>query len=147
MTVTAIDIKKIMTYLAHRPPFLFVDRVIECTPGKLIKAIKNVTISEPFFQGHFPGYPVMPGVLIIEALAQVSVILVYQTLGRRPDDKSLIFFAGIDHARFKRQVLPGDQLVLEATELTVGTFEGKTAVVGKGFGQPGHPLADRKSVV
>jgi 3-hydroxyacyl-[acyl-carrier-protein] dehydratase len=126
--MAAMDIKEIMAYLAHRPPFLFVDRVIECTPGKHIKAIKNVTISEPFFQGHFPGYPVMPGVLIIEALAQVSVILVYQTLGRRPDDKSLIFFAGIDHARFKRQVFPGDQLVLEATELRLVRGVGKFAV-------------------
>jgi len=71
--MAAMDIKEIMGYLAHRPPFLFVDKVIECTPGKHIKAIKNVTISEPFFQGHFPGYPVMPGVLIIEALAQVSI--------------------------------------------------------------------------
>jgi 3-hydroxyacyl-[acyl-carrier-protein] dehydratase len=128
VTVAEMDIKEIMGYLAHRPPFLFVDKVIECTPGKHIKAIKNVTISEPFFEGHFPGYPVMPGVLIIEALAQVSVILVYQTLGRRPDDKSLIFFAGIDHARFKRQVFPGDQLVLEATELRLVRGVGKFAV-------------------
>src|ERR1700732_2950052 len=125
--MAAMDIKEIMAYLAHRPPFLFVDKVIECTPGKHIKAIKNVTISEPFFQGHFPGYPVMPGVLIIEALAQVSVILVYQTLGRRPDDKSLIFFAGIDNARFKRQVLPGD-LLLESTEVRLVRGVGKFAV-------------------
>src|SRR6266446_8883210 len=117
MTVASMDIKEIMGYLSHRPPFVFVDKVIECIPGKHIKAIKNVTISEPFFQGHFPGYPVMPGVLIIEALAQVSVILVYQTLGRRPDDKSLIFFAGIDNARFKRQVRPADQLVLQSSEV------------------------------
>src|SRR5437016_13127846 len=117
MTVASMDIKEIMGYLAHRPPFLFVDKVIECTPGKHIKAVKNVTINEPFFQGHFPGYPVMPGVLIIEALAQVSVILVYQTLGLQPDGASFIFFAGIDNARFKRQVLPGDQLTLESKEL------------------------------
>jgi 3-hydroxyacyl-[acyl-carrier-protein] dehydratase len=107
MSVAEMDIKEIMQCLAHRPPFLFVDKVLECTPGKHIKAIKNVTINEPFFAGHFPGYPVMPGVLIIEALAQVSVILVYQTLGRRPDDKSLIFFAGIDHARFKHRYCRG----------------------------------------
>src|SRR5216684_1072038 len=104
--MAAMDIKEIMAYLAHRPPFLFVDEVIECTPGKHIKAIKNVTINESFFEGHFPGYPVMPGVLIIEALAQVSVILVYQTLGRRPDDK----------------------LVLEATELRLVRGVGKFAV-------------------
>jgi 3-hydroxyacyl-[acyl-carrier-protein] dehydratase len=126
--MAVMDIKEIMACLAHRPPFLFVDEVIECTPGKHIKAIKNVTINEPFFEGHFPGYPVMPGVLIIEALAQVSVILVYQTLGRRPDNKSLILFAGIDNARFKRQVLPGDQLVLEATELRLVRGVGKFAV-------------------
>jgi 3-hydroxyacyl-[acyl-carrier-protein] dehydratase len=87
-----------------------------------------VTINEPFFRGHFPGYPVMPGVLIIEALAQVSVILVYQTLQRLPDDKSLILFAGIDNARFKRQVMPGDQLMLESTELRLVRGVGKFAV-------------------
>src|ERR1700687_3353318 len=118
--MAVMDIKEIMTYLAHRPPFLFVDKVIECTPGKHIKAIKNVTINESFFEGHFPRYPVMPGVLIIEALAQVSVILVYQTLGRRRHNKSLIFFAGIDDARFKRQVFPGDQLRLEPAGLGAG---------------------------
>ena len=126
--MAAMDINEIMQYLPHRYPFLLVDRVLECVPGESIKAIKNTTINEPFFQGHFPGYPVMPGVLIIEALAQVSVILFYQTLGRRPDDKSLIFFAGIDHARFKRQVFPGDQLVLEATELRLVRGVGKFAV-------------------
>ena len=105
-----MDIGEIMRHLPHRYPFLLVDRVLECIPGERIKAIKNVTVNEPFFQGHFPDYPVMPGVLIIEALAQVSVILVYKTLNRMPDGKSHIFFAGIDEARFRRQVLPGDQL-------------------------------------
>ncbi len=123
-----MDVNEIMRHLAHRPPFLLVDRVIECVPGHSIKALKNVTINEPFFQGHFPGYPVMPGVLIIEALAQVSVILVYQTLKRMPDDKSLIFFAGIDNARFKRQVTPGDQLTLESTEVRLVRGVGKFAV-------------------
>ena len=123
-----MDINEIMRHLAHRPPFLLVDRVLECVPGHSIKALKNVTINEPFFQGHFPGYPVMPGVLIIEALAQVSVILVYQTLKRMPDDKSLIFFAGIDNARFKRQVAPGDQLTLESTEIRLVRGVGKFAV-------------------
>jgi 3-hydroxyacyl-[acyl-carrier-protein] dehydratase len=123
-----MDVNEIMRHLSHRPPFLLVDRVIECVPGRSIKALKNVTINEPFFQGHFPGYPVMPGVLIIEALAQVSVILVYQTLKRMPDDKSLIFFAGIDNARFKRQVTPGDQLTLESTEIRLVRGVGKFAV-------------------
>ena len=123
-----MDVNEIMRHLAHRPPFLLVDRVIECVPGRSITALKNVTINEPFFQGHFPGYPVMPGVLIIEALAQVSVILVYQTLKRMPDDKSLILFAGIDNARFKRQVTPGDQLMLESTEIRLVRGVGKFAV-------------------
>jgi 3-hydroxyacyl-[acyl-carrier-protein] dehydratase len=128
MTMAEMDINEIMRYLPHRYPFLLVDRVLECVPGKHIKAVKNVTINEPFFEGHFPGYPVMPGVMIIEALAQVSVILVYQTLGRRPDCKSLIFFAGNDDARFKRQVFPGDQLLLESTEVRLVRGVGKFAV-------------------
>jgi 3-hydroxyacyl-[acyl-carrier-protein] dehydratase len=126
--MVSMDIVAIMQHLAHRPPFLLVDRVLECVPGKSIKAMKNVTVNEPFFQGHFPGYPIMPGVLIIEALAQASVILVYQTLKRKPDDKSLIFFAGIDNARFKRQVVPGDQLILESTEVRLVRGVGKFAV-------------------
>ncbi len=106
-------------------PFLLVDRVLECVPDERIKGIKNVTVNEPFFQGHFPGYPVMPGVLIIEALAQVSVILFYKTLNRVPSDKSLVFFAGIDDARFKRQVLPGDVLTLESIERRLARGVGK----------------------
>ena len=123
-----MDISEIMRHLPHRFPFLLVDRVLECIPGERIKGIKNVTVSEPFFQGHFPGYPVMPGVLIIEALAQISVILVYKTMGRVPDGKSHIFFAGIDDARFRRQVLPGDQLLLESTEKRLVRGVGKFAV-------------------
>ncbi len=92
---------------------LLVDRVVEWNAGKSIRGIKNVTMNEPFFQGHFPGYPVMPGVLVIEALAQVASILAWQR-STKPGDGTMIFFAGIDNARFKRQVLPGDQLVLEA---------------------------------
>jgi 3-hydroxyacyl-[acyl-carrier-protein] dehydratase len=126
-----MDICEIMQYLPHRFPFLLVDRVVECVPGQRIRAVKNVTINEPFFEGHFPGYPVMPGVLVVEALAQVSVILVYKTLGKMPDGKSLIFFAGIDHARFKRQVLPGDQLMLESTEVRLMRGVGKFAVRAK----------------
>ena len=131
-----MDINEIMGYLPHRYPFLLVDRVLECVPGKTIKAIKNVTLNEPFFQGHFPGYPVMPGVMIIEALAQVSVILVYQTLGRRPDGKSLIFFAGIDNARFKRQVLPVTfmyipvQLFVESRRISISEHQGQFIGIG-----------------
>jgi len=109
-----MDIHEILEYLPHRYPILLVDRVLECEPGKYISGIKNVSINEPFFQGHFPHHPVMPGVLIIEALAQVSAILSFKTLGNKPDDKSVYYFVGIDEARFKRPVLPGDQLRLEA---------------------------------
>ncbi len=114
-----MDINEIMRLLPHRYPFLLVDRVLECEEGQRIKAVKNVTLNEPFFQGHFPGYPVMPGVLVIEAMAQVSAILAYVTRGERHDARSLLFFAGIDDARFKRPVFPGDQLVLESVELNV----------------------------
>jgi 3-hydroxyacyl-[acyl-carrier-protein] dehydratase len=114
----AMDIVEIMRHLPHRYPFLMVDRVLECDVGsQRIKAVKNVTLNEPFFEGHFPGYPVLPGVLVIEAMAQVSAILAYVIRGGRHDSKSLLFFAGIDNARFKRPVFPGDQLVLEAVEL------------------------------
>jgi 3-hydroxyacyl-[acyl-carrier-protein] dehydratase len=119
VNVPTMDINEIMQHVPHRYPFLLVDRVLECEAGQRIKAVKNVTINEPYFQGHFPGYPVMPGVLIIEALAQVSAILAYITRGERPNAKSLLFFAGIDQARFKRPVFPGDQLVLESVELNV----------------------------
>ena len=110
----SLDINAIMQYLPHRYPFLLVDRVVSLVDGKSIRGIKNVTMNEPFFQGHFPGYPVMPGVLVIEALAQLASILAWQISGRTPGDGTLIFFAGIDNARFRRQVLPGDQLVLES---------------------------------
>jgi len=123
-----MDIGEIMRHLPHRYPFLLVDRVLECIPGERIKGVKNVTVNEPFFQGHFPNYPVMPGVLIIEALAQVSLILFYETIDRLPDDKSVIFFAGIDEARFKRQVMPGDQLLLESIERRLVRGVGKFSV-------------------
>ena len=110
-----MDIHEILQYLPHRYPILLVDRILECEPGKRIVGIKNVSINEPFFQGHFPHHPVMPGVLIIEALAQVSAILSFKTLGNKPDDRSVYYFVGIDEARFKRPVIPGDQLQLEST--------------------------------
>ena len=108
-----MDIHEILTYLPHRYPFLLVDRVLSCEPGKTITAVKNVTINEPFFEGHFPHFPVMPGVLIIEAMAQAAAILSFKTMGTRPDDKSVYYFAGIDNARFKKPVFAGDQLVLQ----------------------------------
>jgi 3-hydroxyacyl-[acyl-carrier-protein] dehydratase len=109
-----MDINAVMRQLPHRYPFLLVDRVLECSPGKTIRAIKNVTFNEPFFTGHFPHRPVMPGVMIIEALAQTAGILAFVTAGVIPDEDSRFFFVGIDKARFRRPVEPGDQLLLEA---------------------------------
>ncbi|MEW6313237.1 MAG: 3-hydroxyacyl-ACP dehydratase FabZ [Pseudomonadota bacterium] len=105
-----MDIHEILRYLPHRYPFLLIDRVLECDPGKDIVALKNVTINEPFFAGHFPHHPVMPGVLIIEAMAQAAAILSFKTLGTQADDQSVYYFVGIDNARFKRPVSAGDQL-------------------------------------
>lgn len=116
MTET-MDIHAILHNLPHRFPFLLVDRVLELEPGVRIRALKNVSINEPFFPGHFPHHPVMPGVLIIEALAQAAAILSFRTVKERPDDGSVYYLAGVDDARFKRPVMPGDQLVLEV-ELT-----------------------------
>ena len=111
-TPIAIDINKILKLLPHRYPFLLVDRVLEISPRESITALKNVTMNEPFFQGHFPDFPVMPGVLIIEALAQTAALL---TFTEEKADDAVYYFAGIDGARFKKPVLPGDQLVMVAT--------------------------------
>lgn len=108
-----MDIHAILDHLPHRYPMLLVDRVLECEPGKRIRAIKNVTINEPFFSGHFPHHPVMPGVLIVEAMAQAAAILSFHTLGLKRDENTVYYFVGIDGARFKRPVVPGDQLILE----------------------------------
>ncbi|MCK9285075.1 MAG: 3-hydroxyacyl-ACP dehydratase FabZ [Rhodocyclaceae bacterium] len=108
-----MDIHQILECLPHRYPFLLVDRVIEVVPGERITALKNVTINEPFFPGHYPHHPVMPGVLVIEALAQTAAILSFKTLGSGPDENSVYYFVGIDNARFKRPVSPGDQLIFE----------------------------------
>lgn len=110
-----MDINAILRQLPHRYPLLLVDRVIECVPGKSIHAIKNVTINEPFFPGHFPHRPVMPGVMILEALAQAAGILAFKTAGVVPDEETRFYFVGIDDARFRRPVEPGDQLILKAT--------------------------------
>ncbi len=112
MTTTVLDITQILQLLPHRYPMLLVDRVIEQVNGKYIKAYKNVTINEPFFTGHFPQKPIMPGVLILEALAQASGILAFGSVGKTPDQGSLYYLVGIDNARFKQPVLPGDQLHL-----------------------------------
>ncbi len=109
-----LDIYDILKRLPHRYPFLLVDRVLECTPGESIRAIKNVTVNEPFFTGHFPHRPVMPGVMILEALAQVGGILTFTTLGKVPNQNTRFYFAGIDGCRFRRPVEPGDQLILTA---------------------------------
>lgn len=116
--MSAMDIHEILEHLPHRYPFLLVDRVLEVVPGERITALKNVTMNEPFFPGHYPHHPVMPGVLVIEALAQTAAILSFKTMGSKPDDKSVYYFVGIDGARFKRPVTPGDQLVLEVSILT-----------------------------
>lgn len=113
--MTVMDIHEILEYLPHRYPFLLVDRVLDVVPGERITALKNVSINEPFFPGHYPHHPVMPGVLVIEALAQTAAILSFKTLGGKPDDKSVYYFVGIDNARFKRPVSPGDQLVFEVS--------------------------------
>ena len=108
-----MDIHEIRKQLPHRYPFLLVDRVLELEKGKRIKALKNVTINEPFFGGHFPNRPVMPGVLMLEAMAQAAALLAFDTAGVTMDDKTVYYFAGIDGARFKRPVEPGDQLIMD----------------------------------
>jgi len=110
-----MDIHQILKQLPHRYPFLLVDRVLALEKGKSITALKNVTINEPFFVGHFPHRPVMPGVLMLEAMAQTAALLSFATMGVTPDDKTVYYFAGIDAARFKRPVEPGDQLVMDVT--------------------------------
>ena len=110
-----MDIHEILTKLPHRFPFLLIDRVVELEKGKRIKALKNVTFNEPYFVGHFPIRPVMPGVLMLEAMAQAAALLAFETLGERPDQKTIYYLAALDAARFKRPVEPGDQLMIEVT--------------------------------
>ena len=130
-----MDIHQILKKLPHRYPFLLVDRVLEIETGKRIKALKNVTINEPFFVGHFPHRPVMPGVLIIEAMAQAAGLLAFEAMGAGTDDKSVIYFVGIDNARFKRPVEPGDQLIMDVSierqKAGIFKFKGVTRVDGQ----------------
>ncbi|NML84393.1 3-hydroxyacyl-ACP dehydratase FabZ [Polaromonas sp.] len=127
-----MDIHQILKLLPHRYPILLVDRVLEIEPGKCIKALKNVTINEPFFMGHFPHRPVMPGVLMLEAMAQAAALLSFCTMDVTPDDKTVYYFAGIDGARFKRPVEPGDQMIMDVSLLRMKAgifkFKGVTRV-------------------
>jgi 3-hydroxyacyl-[acyl-carrier-protein] dehydratase len=129
-----MDIHKILKQLPHRYPFLLVDRVLAIDKGKTIRALKNVTMNEPFFQGHFPHRPVMPGVLMLEALAQAAALLAFDALDTSPSEDTVYYFAGIDGARFKRPVEPGDQLFLdvELLRMKAGIFKFKArALVGE----------------
>jgi len=141
MTTTenkTMDICEIKSYLPHRYPMLLVDRVLSYEEGKTITAIKNVTVNEEFFNGHFPHKPVMPGVLMIEAMAQTAALLSFKTMGIKPDESSVVYFVGIDNARFKRPVGPGDQLKMDVEIVrnargiwkykAVGTVDGQVAV-------------------
>ena len=128
-----LDIQEIMNFLPHRYPFLLLDRIIEFEPAKRVVAIKNVTINEPFFQGHFPGFPIMPGVLVVEAMAQAGAIIMMHEIPDR--DTKLVVFTGIERAKFRRSVVPGDQLRLEVDVLSfrprAGRMEGKAYIDGK----------------
>jgi 3-hydroxyacyl-[acyl-carrier-protein] dehydratase len=136
--MNSLDINEIKQYLPHRYPLLLVDRVLDWESGKSITAIKNVTVNEEFFSGHFPNKPVMPGVYMIEALAQTAALLSFLTMGQKPDANSIVYFLGIDNARFKRPVEPGDQLRMQVEILRVargiwkykarGTVDGQIAV-------------------
>ena len=129
-----MNIHEILKQLPHRYPFLMVDRVVSMEKGKSIQALKNVTINEPFFNGHFPHRPVMPGVMMLEAMAQAAALLAFDTVGVTPDDKTVYYFAGIDGARFKRPVEPGDQLIMDVELLRLKSgifkFKGVTRVDG-----------------
>ena len=130
-----MDIHEILEHLPHRYPFLLIDRVVDCKPGESLVGYKNVSYNEPFFPGHFPQRPVFPGVLILEALAQATGILAFRTLERTPDDNSLYYFVGVDKARFKQPVEPGDQLQLEVEFVKqmrgIWKFKGQALVDGK----------------
>ncbi|MBP7444119.1 MAG: 3-hydroxyacyl-ACP dehydratase FabZ [Zoogloea sp.] len=130
-----MDINEIKQYIPHRYPFLLVDRIVEIELGKRVLGLKNVTINEPFFPGHFPHNPVMPGVLIIEALAQAAAVLAFKTDGTIPDKDAMVYFASVDNVRFKRPVVPGDQLMLDVeivrTIRNIWKFKGVARVAGE----------------
>ncbi len=143
-----MDVNEIREYLPHRYPFLLVDRVLELVPGESIVALKNVTVNEPYFNGHFPEHPVMPGVLIVEAMAQAAGILGFKTMNKKPQDGSIYYFVGSDKLRFKRPVVPGDQLKLEASILSekrgIWKFAVKASVDGAIVSSATILCADRK---
>lgn len=143
-----MDVKEIREYLPHRYPFLLVDRVTQLNLGESIVAYKNVTVNEPFFNGHFPDHPVMPGVLVIEAMAQAAGILGFKTMHKTPQDGSIYYFVGSDKLRFKRPVVPGDQLVLEAAIVSekrgIWKFECRATVEGELVASATILCADRK---
>jgi 3-hydroxyacyl-[acyl-carrier-protein] dehydratase len=143
-----MDVKEIREYLPHRYPFLLVDRVTELNLGKSIVAYKNVTVNEPFFNGHFPDHPVMPGVLILEAMAQAAGILGFKTMDKTPQDGSIYYFVGSDKLRFKRPVVPGDKLQLEATIMSekrgIWKFECRASVDDQLVASATILCADRK---
>ena len=133
--VPEIGIKQILSMIPHRYPFLLVDRLVDVRKDHSAVGIKNVTVNEPFFQGHFPGHPVMPGVLMIEALAQTAAILSFMTMNVKPDENSVVYFVGIDNARFKRPVGPGDQLRMDVeilrTSRGIWKYKATASVDGK----------------
>ncbi|MDI3322956.1 3-hydroxyacyl-ACP dehydratase FabZ [Pontibacterium granulatum] len=143
-----MDVNEIREYLPHRYPFLLVDRVLELEKGDSIVAIKNVTVNEPFFNGHFPDHPVMPGVLIVEAMAQAAGILGFKTMDKKPQDGSIYYFVGSDKLRFKRPVVPGDQLKLEAKVISerrgIWKFDVQATVEGDMVSSATILCADRK---
>jgi len=130
-----LDVREILQYLPHRYPFLLIDRVLEYELGQRLTGLKNVTFNEPFFSGHFPQQPIMPGVLILEALAQATGMLAFVSEGGKPDRNAMYYLVGIDKARFKRPVEPGDQLILEVSmsrlRRGVGVFSGQAKVDGQ----------------
>lgn len=130
-----MNIQEILEHLPHRYPFLLVDRVLECEPGVRLKALKNISVNEPMFTGHFPERPIFPGVLIMEALAQATGILAFKTTESKPDGSSLYYFAGIDNCRFKQPVVPGDQMIMEVRVLkqkrSIWKFSAEASVDGK----------------
>lgn len=143
-----MDVKEIREYLPHRYPFLLVDRVTELNLGESIVAYKNVTVNEPFFNGHFPDHPVMPGVLILEAMAQAAGILGFKTMDKTPQDGSIYYFVGSDKLRFKRPVVPGDKLQLEAAIMSekrgIWKFECRASVDDQLVASATILCADRK---